>query len=97
MQLRTAELLRMAVAAGAYAEAERLLALYRNEIHATWDAASAGEQRDAISTEVNALLQWARNTTLAARSHVQSKLIHLSRRNTYSGTARKFDQLELDA
>src|SRR5438874_670595 len=97
MQSKTPELLRTAVAAGAYAEAERLLATYRSEIEAVWEAAGFGEQRDAIAAEVGALLQWARSTTLAARSHAQSKLIHLSRRSTYAQTTKKLDHLELDA
>jgi hypothetical protein len=97
MRPRTAELLRIAVAAGAYVEAELLLAMYRSEMQASWEAATSPEQRGAISTEVSVLLQWARSTTLAARSHAQSKLIHLSRRSAYAGTVRKMDPLELDA
>ena len=97
MRPRTAELLRRAVAAGAYREAEQLLGMYRNEIQANWEAASSAEERSAIATEVSALLQWAHSTTLAGRSHTQSKVIHLSRRSAYIRTTRKIDPLELDA
>src|SRR5258708_9084111 len=91
MRPRTADLLRTAVASGAYVEAELLLAMYRSEMQATWEAATSPQQRSAISTEVRDLLRWARSATLAARSHAQSKLIHLSPRSAYAGTAAKMD------
>ena len=83
MRQGTAELLREAVTAGAYGEAERLLAAYRGEMQAAWDQAHSRKQREVISAEVGDLLQWARSATLAARAHAQGKLIHLLRRRTY--------------
>jgi hypothetical protein len=85
MPSTTVELLRNAVSSGAYTEADRLLGVYRVEMQAGWEAASSAEQRAAIATEVGSLLEWARTATLAARSHAQRKLIHLTHRNAYAG------------
>ncbi len=85
MPSRTVELLRAAVASGAFAEADRLLGVYRGEMEANWHAAASPAQRAAIASDVTALLEWARTATLAARSHAQSKLIHLTRRKAYAG------------
>ena len=81
----TVERIRTAIASGSYAEADRLLGVFRGEMQANWEAASSVEERAAIATEVNSLLEWARTATLAARSHAQRKLIHLTRRNAYAG------------
>jgi len=81
----TVELLRAAVSSGAFAEADRLLGVYRAEMEANWRSAASAEQRAAIAAEVTDLLEWARTATLAARSHTQSKLIHLTRRKAYAG------------
>jgi hypothetical protein len=84
----TVELLRAAVSSGAYAEAERLLGLYRGEMQAEWHAAASSAQRAAIAAEVSELLEWARTATLAARAHAQRKLIYLSRRRAYAAISR---------
>ena len=81
---RTVERLRSAVASGAYLEAEGLLGDYRSEMQAKWEAASSREQRAAIASEVGDLLNWARTATLAARSHAQRKLIHLTCKKAYT-------------
>ena len=85
MPSRTVELLRTAVSSGAYGEADQLLGVYRGEMEANWQAAASPEQRAAIAADVTELLEWARTATLAARSHAQSKLIHLTRRKAYAG------------
>ena len=97
MRQKTRELLRNAIESGSYAEAEELLAIYRGEMLAAWDAAGLGAQRVAVSAEVHQLLQWARSATLAGRSHIQNKLVCISRRTSYAGTFRRLERLELDA
>jgi hypothetical protein len=84
----TVKLLRAAVSSGAYAEAERLLGIYRGEMQAKWDTAASPAQRAGIAAEVSELLEWARTATLAARSHAQRKLIYLSRRKAYAAISR---------
>ena len=83
-----------AVASANFAEAERLLEPYRQQVVASWqDAASDGE-REAIAADVNALLEWVRVTTLSARAHAQNKLVLLSRDGAYtlgSGARRAFN------
>jgi hypothetical protein len=98
MQPKTAERLRSAAASGAYSEVEALLDAYRQEVEASWKSAGTLGERRAISIEVTGLLQWVRHTILAKRSHTQSRLIHLTRRNAYAtcGT-RKPAHLQLDA
>jgi len=98
MQSLTADRLRSAAAAGAYAEVDFLLEGYRHEVEGCWKSATSVEERRAISTEVTSLLQWIRHTILAKRSHTQHKLIQLSRRSAYASCgARKPAHLQLDA
>ena len=92
-----AELFRSAVSAGAFLEAERLLGTYRHEVEASWKAATSASERRAIESEVKALLEWARTTTLSARSHAQSKLILLSRERAYTRGIRKKELFALNA
>ena len=94
--ITTAGRLRAAVSTGAFREAETLLDTYRAEVEASWHAASSPEQRAAIHAEVTALLRWARNATLASRSHTHAKIIQLSRRRAYTGTLHTIDGLKLD-
>ena len=82
------KLLQNAVSSGAFPEAERLLGIYRDEMQANWEAAVSPGQRAAIAAEVGELLEWARIATLAARSHTQRKLIHLSSRKAYAADSR---------
>jgi hypothetical protein len=77
-------LLRAAVAAGAFAEAERLLDVFRAEMQDRWAAATSVEDRVAIAAGVSEILEWARTATLAARAHAQRKLIHLLRMRAYT-------------
>ena len=81
----TVELLRSAVSSAAYAEADRLLGIYRGEMEAQWQAAASPQQRAEIAANVRELLEWARTATLAARAHSQRKLIYLTRRRAYAG------------
>jgi len=83
MPSKTAELLRNAVAAADYREVERLLDVYRGEVEARWKTTTSADERRSISTEVTALLGWARQTILAARAHTQRKLLHLTRQSAY--------------
>jgi hypothetical protein len=80
----TVELLRTAVTSRAYAEAERLLGIYRGEMQVCWAAAVSPEDRAAIAAGVGDLLEWARVATLAGRAHAQRKLIHLTRTQAYT-------------
>ena len=92
-----AEQFRSAVSEGAFLEAQELLEEYRREVEASWNAAVSADDRRAISTEVNALLEWARQTTLSARSHAQRKLILLGRENAYVPDIRQNRMLDLKA
>jgi hypothetical protein len=91
MRSRTPELLRRAVVASDYREVERLLDVYQGEVESCWRQADSDDERRALSTDVTALLGWARQSILAARSQTQSKLIQLTQRSAY------VKQLELDA
>jgi len=73
-----------AVAAGDFAEAERLFGPYREEVVAVWQDTKSDGERQAIAADVNALLEWARVTTLSARAHAQSKLVLLRRDSAYA-------------
>jgi hypothetical protein len=84
LQSRTVEQLRRAVSSGAYPEAERLLGDFREEMQARWQAATSAEERATIRAEVGDLLAWARTASLAGRSHVQRKLIHLTCKKAYT-------------
>jgi hypothetical protein len=100
MQLKpnSADRIREAVSRGAYGELDRLLDVYRHEVEVNWQAATSAEERHMIATEVTAVLAWARASILAARSHAQSKLIHLTRHGAYAASAaRRATQLDLDA
>jgi hypothetical protein len=92
-----AESFRGAVSAGAFSDAERLLEAYRHEVEVSWKASTSDNERQAISTEVSAVLEWARVATLSARSHAQRKLILLSRERTYTPSLRKQELLDLKA
>ena len=98
MQSPTAvELFRKAVSAGAFPEAEQLLERYRRDVEASWEAATSDHQRITIATEVSSILEWARTATLAARSHMQRKLILLRRESAYTPSTRKNEVLNLNA
>jgi hypothetical protein len=92
-----AELFRRAVSAGAFLEAQQYLELYRHEVEASWKATTSSEDRQAISTEVSAVLEWARRTTLSARSHAQRKLILLGREGAYAPSIPKNQLHDLKA
>lgn len=92
-----AEAFRSAVSGGAFAEAERLLGAYRREVELSWTAATTVDQRRAIEAEVSALLEWARTTTLSARSHTQRKLILLDRESAYTRGILKNEAFNLNA
>ena len=92
----TADRLRAAVASGSYGEVDRLLDVYRREVEQEWHAAAA-EERQAIAREVTGVLQWARHTILAARSHTQSKLIQFRRQHAYAPAGASVRGFDLDA
>jgi hypothetical protein len=92
-----AESFRSAVSAGAFLEAQQLLELYRHEVEASWKAATSSEERHAISTEVSGVLEWARRTTLSARSHAQRKLILVGREVAYAPSLPKNQLLDVKA
>jgi hypothetical protein len=99
MQSQTAvvDLFRRAVSGGAFAEAEQLLGQYRQEVVASWHAAAGASERHAIAADVAALLEWARVTTLSARTHAQGKLVLLDRQSVYAHGVRKDQRFSLDA
>ena len=99
MQSRTtaAESFRHAVSAGAYLEAEMLLGAYCREVEDDWKTATSDSERRAISTEVTAILAWARTVTLSARSHTQRKLILLNREGAYARSIPKNTVRDLEA
>jgi hypothetical protein len=88
---------RKAVSAGAFAEAELLLEVYRRDVELAWNAAPSDDTRLAIATEVCEVFEWARTATLVARSHTQRKLILLSRESAYTPSLSNHEVLHLDA
>jgi hypothetical protein len=94
---KAVNLFRVAVSAGAYAEAEQLLESYRHDVEASWSAATSDDQRLAIATEVSEVFEWARTATLAARSHTQRKLILLGRESAYTPGIHANEVVHLDA
>jgi hypothetical protein len=90
-------LFRSAVSAGALAEAEQLLELYRRDVEASWHAATCDDERLAIAMEVSDVFEWARTATLSIRAHTQRKLILLRRESAYMPNMRKNELLNLDA
>jgi hypothetical protein len=96
LSAKTAEL-RNAVSAGAFAQAEELLAEYRQEVETAWMASASAQERQALAVEVNAVLKWAQATTHSARSHAQRKLILLNRESAYGPSMQRNELLDLDA
>jgi hypothetical protein len=97
MLLRTAaERVRRAISATDYRAAASVLEDFRQAADEAWCAAVSEEQRQQVSREVQELLEWARTTMLAARSHQQGKLLQFTRARAYLGSEKR-DQLELDA
>ena len=86
-----------AIAGGNFLEAERLLDPYRDQVVAYWNGAGSERERQAIAADVNALLEWARVTALASRTHAQNKLILLRRDSAYSGVAGRAQAFSLEA
>ena len=99
MSLETAaEQVRSAIAAGDYQTSAHRLEDLRREAEHSWSEAASAEQRQRIAGEVQNLLQWARETVLAARAHQQGKLLHFTRVRAYLGAgAGQRDRLELNA
>ena len=99
MSLRTAvERVRVAIAAGDYPASEPLLEDLRREAERAWNEADSAERRQHVAGEVQNLLQWARETVMAARAHQQGKLLQFTRVRAYLGTGTgQHDQLELNA
>jgi hypothetical protein len=86
-----------AVAAGNLVQAERLMTPYREHVVAAWQAATSDSERQAIAADVNALLEWARITTISARAHAQNKLVVLQRDSAYSGGSGNRPAFNLEA
>jgi hypothetical protein len=84
MPLRATTSFRAAINTGAPGEAELMLETLRREVETAWRAAASPEERRAISTEVTALLEWARQAIVVRRAHAQSRLSRLSRQTAYS-------------
>jgi len=88
---------RSAVSAGAFAQAEQMFDEYRQEVLAAWNAATSAGERQAIAADVTAFLEWARVTTLSARTHAQTKLVLLDRQSAYVRVVRNDERINLDA
>lgn len=86
-----------AVANGNFAEAEQLLGPYREQVITFWQDAESDSERQLIAADVNALLEWARVTTLSARAHAQNKLVLLRRDSAYSRGAGAHQAFNLEA
>jgi hypothetical protein len=86
-----------AVASGNLREAERLLDPYRQQVVADWRAAKTDGERQTIAADVNALLEWARVTTLSNRTHAQNKLVLLRSQSEYSPGASASRAFNLEA
>jgi len=87
---------RAAISAGNYDAADRLLAELRRQVEVSWPTAGAAE-RHSIAAHTLELLRWARQTTLAKRSHLQRKLSLISRHSAYvSASTRKNGHLEFE-
>jgi hypothetical protein len=92
----TAERLRLAVAARGYGEVQQLLSQYGGEVESCWRASSE-EQRRLIAGEATSLLEWARRTILADRSHAQQRQVQLVRQSAYAKAGMRRSTVELDA
>jgi hypothetical protein len=73
---------RAAIAAGNFGAADRLLGELRAEVEAAWPLASP-EERQTLAAQVLDLLRWARQTTLAKRSHIQKRLREIDCHSAY--------------
>jgi hypothetical protein len=74
---------RTAITTGDLGDAERALEELRLEVEGSWHAAASAAERQAIASEINGLLEWARQTLLVKRAHAQSKLSRLSQHGAY--------------
>ena len=91
------ERIRAEISACDYVAAAGLLEEFRKVAEESWRAAESEERRQQVSQEVRELLEWARTTVMAARSHQQGKILQFRRSSAYLGAASgRCDQLELD-
>ena len=91
-----AERLRLAVADGSYGEVQQLLTQYGAEVESHWKAAPE-DQRRLIAQEATSLLDWARHTILAARSHAQHRHAQFARQSAYAKVAGQRSVVQIDA
>ena len=84
MAPKTSDQLHAAIQRGAWSTAQELLAAFREEVEASWRAASTEQERRAISHNVTGFLQWARAMTITSRAHAQTRLSRLNRRHAYA-------------
>jgi hypothetical protein len=94
--LPTAERLRLAVAAGSYGEVQQLLTEFSAEIESCWSASSE-EERRLIARKATSLLDWARRTILATRSHTQQRQVQLARQSAYAKGGIRRSTVDLNA
>jgi hypothetical protein len=84
----TAGQLRRAVATGSHAEAAKLLEDYRRAIEASLHMLQPGDPAtDRLRTDALQLIEWARRTTLAARTHYSRQLAALPDLRKYATPA----------
>jgi hypothetical protein len=94
--LPRAERLRLAIAAGSYEEVQQLLTEFGAEVESCWRASSEAQRR-LIARDATSLLEWARRTILAGRSHGQHKHAQLTRQGAYAKVGTRRSIVELDA
>jgi hypothetical protein len=94
--LPRAERLRLAVAAGSYEEVQQLLTEYGAEVESRWRASSEAQRR-LIAQEATSLLDWARRTILATRSHTQQRQVQLVRQSAYAKAGIRRSTVDLNA
>lgn len=95
MPFKTADKFREAVCFGNFAAADRLLGELRSEVESFW-AEAAAEERQQVARQVLSLLDWARQSALASRSHAQRKLAAVRREGAYVGSARQRYPIEFE-
>jgi hypothetical protein len=95
MPFQAADKFRAAVRFGNLGAADRLLVELRREVEASWSA--AGEQdRQVMAKQVLELLDWARQSVLAGRSHAQRKLTELRREGAYAPNVARGGRIEIE-
>jgi hypothetical protein len=76
--------LRTAISTGDWVRAEALLVEFRGEVETAWKTAADRAEKVALRNHVQETLEWARKTTLTARSHHKNSALRVVRSNAYA-------------